>query len=50
MYHFLHKHRIWLVALVVIAVGSMIIYSLSDDEAIQPGPGNQDATQMPAAP
>jgi hypothetical protein len=50
MYHFLHKHRYWFVALVAIAVGSMIIYSLTNDEEIRPGENRQDATQVPAAP
>jgi hypothetical protein len=48
---FLHKHRHWIISVVaLLAIAAMVMYVLSDDEAIQPGPVNPDTTKMPAAP
>jgi len=41
-----HDWRLWVV--VLLAVAGMVMYSLSDDEALQPGGKEQPA--MPAAP
>ncbi|MCC7084327.1 MAG: hypothetical protein IT427_04900 [Pirellulales bacterium] len=50
MYHFLHKHRFWLMTLVALTVGTMIVYSvLTDNESDPPGQPVRNVAPIPAA-
>jgi hypothetical protein len=50
MYHFLHKHRHWFLALIVIAVILIAYFQLRDDGGMPVGPVNQPNPQQPVAP
>lgn len=41
MYHFLHKHRYWFLALATLAIIAIIFFQLQDDGGMAPGPNPQ---------
>ena len=41
MYHFLHRHRYWFVALIVLTVVALAYFQFLDDGALGPGPVEQ---------
>ncbi len=49
MYHFLHKHRYWFIALIALTIGIMVWYNVTDDESLQPGKPIDQGVRMPAA-
>jgi hypothetical protein len=42
MYHFLHKHRYWFAALVLISVVAIFYFQMRDDGGLPPGAGNSN--------
>jgi hypothetical protein len=41
MNHFIHKHRYWFVAAVLISVVAIFVFQMFDDGGTAPGPVNQ---------
>ncbi len=49
MYHFLHKHRHWFFALIVISVGLLIYFQMRDDGGVPVGPAKSPVPQQQTA-
>jgi hypothetical protein len=50
MYPFLHKHRYWFLALILLTVGALIYFQFRDDGGTVPGLPRQSTTGLPGAP
>ena len=50
MYHFLHKHRHWLLALIVVSVVAIVYFQLRDDGGVPVRPVNQPNQPEPVSP
>jgi hypothetical protein len=46
MNHFIHKHRYWFVAAVLIAVVAIFVFQIFDDGGTAPGPVNNPNTNL----